>query len=245
MKDSRHIYTKNYSSCPTWRTGVPGGRPASFQLVLSICAIVRAKPKPATQLPLLQPRQGGATRPGKTDTPVGNRHPRLAKGSAHGWKPHPVGSLDPSTRPVFSHPATALPTLHLVTGCHGPRGGTARLRNCCQLLEGPSVHHVRHAQHTDVGPAAPLQQVAASLAIGGESGSQPSRGNDGEVFGTQVELELVTRWCCGGHSRPPSRFRVLLHGCRLRGTMTVLVMLLSFLVAGEDPGARGARSGRL
>ncbi|XP_036208593.1 dynein regulatory complex protein 9 isoform X1 [Myotis myotis] len=72
------------------------------------------------------------------------------------------------------------------------------------------------------------RQSSSMLAIGGESGSCPSGGNDGAVPGSRDQLERVTPWRCGDHS--PS-LRVALHCCGQRGTMAVLVMLLS-LVAG-------------
>ncbi|XP_027986890.2 dynein regulatory complex protein 9 isoform X1 [Eptesicus fuscus] len=68
------------------------------------------------------------------------------------------------------------------------------------------------------------RRQSTMLAIGGESGSCPSGGNDGAVSGSQDQLERITPWRCGDHS--PS-----LHCCGQRGTMALLFMLLS-LVAG-------------
>ncbi|XP_016055446.1 PREDICTED: IQ domain-containing protein G isoform X1 [Miniopterus natalensis] len=70
------------------------------------------------------------------------------------------------------------------------------------------------------------RQSKSLPAIGGESGSCPSGGDDEKVSGSQDQPECITPWCCGNHS-----LRVALHCCGQNGTMAVLVVLLS-LVAG-------------
>ncbi|XP_036302984.1 dynein regulatory complex protein 9 isoform X2 [Pipistrellus kuhlii] len=72
------------------------------------------------------------------------------------------------------------------------------------------------------------RQSNTMLAIGEESGGCPGGGNDGAASGRRDQLEHATPWRCGDHS--PS-LRAALHGGGLRGTMALLVLLLS-LVAG-------------
>ncbi|XP_045706904.1 dynein regulatory complex protein 9 isoform X1 [Phyllostomus hastatus] len=77
------------------------------------------------------------------------------------------------------------------------------------------------------------RQSTLMLEIVGESGSCPSRGdhNDGAVSRSQDQRERITHWRCGDHSRSASSLPVSLHCCGLRGTMALLLVLLS-LVAG-------------
>lgn len=97
------------------------------------------------------------------------------------------------------------------------------------------------AHQADVPQATPLPQAAASLAIGGEGGSRRGEATTGRAQGVGHSPSASPPRAAVVAFRWPVRCRPTL--LRRRGTMAVLVVLLSLLVAGEDPGRAGRAPG--
>lgn len=125
---------------------------------------------------------------------------------------------------------TVGPTLHLVTGHCGPAGqNRPALKTIDSYWQSIPLITLVPAPIADV-------TQATSLSCSGVVGDWPRSclgAAKGEGLGDRNLRERVTRSGCGARSSPGVPFRVAHLRFSSRGTMTVLVVLLSFLVSGE------------
>lgn len=138
LKFKRKWASCSLSGTPYLEGRVFPGLLASSQQVLSICVIVRAKPKPALQL--LQLHCSGAERHDQDRHPGGRPLPET---QVHTWKgAPPCGFSGPFAR--FCHSLVPYHPPYPPTRDRSSRagGGTVRLPDRCLPLAGPSIHHV-------------------------------------------------------------------------------------------------------